>query len=494
MLLPVFRSKVVQSASSPLALLASVSASALIPLIAVAADPEVSRVTAVQVPGGGLVEVSYDVTAGGPLVDVYVRVSRDGGRTFVIPKGGLTGDVGKGIAAGVGKRVRWNVAADWAGLSTDLAVVEIAAGSPEDQDLAFIPGGSFTIGVTSGDTDPLAPPSQVNLNNYMFGRREVTKSQWDAVRTWALTHGYTDLTQGAGNGASYPVSYLSWHHAVKWCNARSEKEGLTPCYSVSGSVMRTGTQAPVCSWAANGYRLPSEAEWERAARGGVEGKRFPWGADSISHDNANYTANSTAFSFDVSGYAVNTYHPLYTKGPTPGAGVNYTAPAGSFAANLFGIFDVSGNMSEWCWDWYGSYSSGAVNPRGPSSGSYRVVRGGSWAGTADWVTCAKRGIAHPSDFGIAGIRVARSVTSVAASAQIRIDTMELRIAKSAVSEGRVELSFRSGEGRQYSIDASADLGTWSTLESGIRGTGAVVSRMYQVSAGQLMYYRVRVGQ
>ena len=235
----------------------------------------------------------------------------------------------------------------------------------------------------TADTDITdAPTHTVNVSAFYMAQNLVTQAQWDTVRTWAISNGYSDLAAGAGKASNHPVQMVSWWDGVKYCNARSQQEGLTPVYYTNddqttvyktGSVDVTNTQV---KWSANGYRLPTEAEWEKAARGGLSGKRFPWG-DTISHSQANYYSSS-GYSYDVS--PTRGYHPTYGTGSTP-----YTSPVGSFAANGYGLNDMAGNVWQWCWDWYGTYDTGTpTDPRGVSSGSYRVVRGGVWGGSNDY--------------------------------------------------------------------------------------------------------------
>jgi formylglycine-generating enzyme required for sulfatase activity len=278
---------------------------------------------------------------------------------------------------------------------------------PTPTGFSLIPGGSFTMGATSGYTyyDD-APPITVTVSPFYMQQTETTKAQWDEVRNWAVNNGYTDLAAGAGKAANHPVQTVTWYDVVKWCNARSEMEGVTPVYTVSGAVMRTGTTAPDANWSANGYRLPTEAEWEKAARGGVEGKRFPWGTDTISHAQANYFGNSTYKNYDES--PINNYHPSYRTGEQP-----YTSPVGSFEANGYGLYDMSGNVWEWCWDWYGSdyyaTSNGTTDPRGLESGAIRVIRGGSWVNFAIFGRAANRDYYTPVNRSSSlGFRPARS--------------------------------------------------------------------------------------
>ena len=269
--------------------------------------------------------------------------------------------------------------------------------------MALIPAGSFQMGDNlGGGWSGEVPVHTVYVSAFYMDKTEVTWAKWQEVRTWAAAHGYDIGSVGAGKADNHPVHSVSWHDCVKWLNARSQKEGLTPCYTVGGATYKTGNSVPDCNWSAGGYRLPTEAEWEKAARGGLSGRRFPWG-DTIQHARANYYSDSS-YSYDTS--PTRGCHPSYAAGGSP-----YTSPAGAFEANGYGLYDMSGNVWEWCWDWYGSayYSSSpSSDPRGPSSGSDRVIRGGSWDVNASGCRSSYRGDLTPtSRYYVLGFRPVR---------------------------------------------------------------------------------------
>jgi formylglycine-generating enzyme required for sulfatase activity len=291
--------------------------------------------------------------------------------------------VGGGISTGSNRHIVWNAGADWNGqFSSQVKFKVIATDSAAPAGMVLIPAGNYQMGNSTnseeGGTEEL-PVHTVYVSGFYMDRYEVTKQLWDDVRLWNGGNGY-ELSAGSGKEASHPVHRVSWYDAVKWCNARSQRDGLVPVYYTDDAqtmIYKTGsvnvTNAQV-KWNANGYRLPTEAEWEKAARGGLNAQRFPWGA-TITHSQANYNS-SAGYSYDVS--PTRNYHPTYAVGGFP-----YTSPVGSFAPNGYGLYEMAGNVWEWCWDWLGDYSSSfSSDPQGPSSGSARVRRGGSWFGYA----------------------------------------------------------------------------------------------------------------
>ena len=318
-----------------------------------AVDPVVSRVQAKQREGSRLVDITYDVAdPDSPTLTVYLKVSADGGATWKGPVELVSGDVGRGIVPGGGKRMVWDAGKE---MTNQFGVKYRYRIGASDQwlapaGMALIPAGPFEM----GDARVVVPVHTVTVSAFAMDKWEVPIEFWESVRAWGNAHGY-DLVVGGSSGAKHPVHSVNWFDVVKWCNARSEKEGKVPTYYEDGAmskVYRSGDKAPAgVKWDA-GYRLPTEAEWEKAARGGVAGKLYPSGMDAaLSPTLANFKESN--------------------KGKT--------MPIGSYGANGYGLYDMAGNVWEWCWDYGGEYAQTAqTDPRGPISGSSPVIRGGSW--------------------------------------------------------------------------------------------------------------------
>jgi len=318
---------------------------------AYAADPSVTVHSVAQRAGTKLVDISYSATdADGD--DLTVTISVKDGESVV---GTLSGTEGEN------QSVSWDAGAAWSGSVGLLQfVVSVSDGgsSGGSEGMVLIPAGTV-----SRDSD-FGGGSLNNPSDFYMDATEVTKAQWDVVYNWAVVNGYSFNKPGSGKASDHPVQTVTWYDCVRWCNARSEKEGKTPCYNLNDWS---------CDVSANGYRLPTSDEWEYAARGGSSGKRFPWG-DTVTHSQANYYSYS-GYSYDTS--STRGYHPDYDEGGTP-----YTSPSGTFAPNGYGLYDMAGNVWEWC---------------NTSSGSARGIRGGGCYYDAGNLRCGYENWRSPDD-------------------------------------------------------------------------------------------------
>jgi formylglycine-generating enzyme required for sulfatase activity len=294
---------------------------------------------------------------------------------------------------------------DGSGLTNIPASAIVPADPPSSPaGMVLIPAGDFAMGRQSGSGygDEL-PVHTVTVSAFYLDKYEVSKALWDEVKAYADGIGYNFSNSGSGVGDNQPVNQVNWYDCVKWCNARSEKEGLAPVYYTDAgftTVYKTGEPTPIANWSANGYRLPTEAEWEKASRGTLVGNTYPWG-NTIGGGDANYRGSGDPF--DEGTTAVG----YYDGGQVP-AGLN--------RANGYGLYDMAGNVREWCWDWYDNSwydNAGATTPdtRGPNTASgARVLRGGSWFSSTIDLRCANRDYGNPVGvISINGFRSARGL-------------------------------------------------------------------------------------
>jgi formylglycine-generating enzyme required for sulfatase activity len=257
--------------------------------------------------------------------------------------------------------------------------------------MTLIPAGTFLMG-DSVDPSGDAPTNTAYISAFYVEKNPVTLAFWNQIYAWSLTNGYGFDNTGSAKTVDCPVGWVFWYDAVKWCNARSQMDGLAPVYYIDSQmtqVYMTNRVPPFANWAANGYRLPTEAEWEKAARGGLVGKRFPWG-NTISQTLANYYADTNRNSYDLGPTGWNTG---FTNGGYP-----YASPVSSFPPNGYGLYDMAGNSDEWCWDWYSPTGySGGIDPHGPDGPLWwRIRRGGNWMYYAEFARAANRDYTVPS--------------------------------------------------------------------------------------------------
>jgi len=231
-------------------------------------------------------------------------------------------------------------------------------------EMVRVEGGTFQMGSTIGSCED--PVHSVTVSSFYIGKYPVTQKEWKKIM---------GSNPSEFKGSLRPVENISWYDAVEFCNKLSQKEGLTPAYKVSGANVS-------CNWEADGYRLPTEAEWEFAARGGNLSRGYKYSGSNNLDEVGWYHNNSD----------------------------EETRIVGEKEPNELGIYDMTGNVREWCWDLCGAYSSESqTNPRGPSTGSARVSRGSSCRSNDGECLVAYR-YYYPPDFsGVTlGFRLSRT--------------------------------------------------------------------------------------
>ncbi len=304
------------------------------------------------------------------------------------------------------------------------------------EDVSFIKAGSFQIGSENGQEDE-SPMHVEWISGFYIDRFEVSIREWNRVSSFGEDIGYVFSEEqkfpkrgpswyNFVNQLDFPMNMISWYDAIKWCNARSEFMGRLPLYydPITNNIIR-GQQLNSSSlidvhWNRSGYRLPTEAEWEKAARGVSAGYKFPWG-NSVDGSMANYKLSGDPFDNGASPRGYFNGHQQIENGEFSFGGESRVPPD---RKNFYGLYDIVGNLSEWCWNWYdqnwyrNSKNTGR-DDRGPeledlsSIKPARVHRGGSFSTEnsnklGEPLRIAFRHVAYPDEYSTdRGIRCVR---------------------------------------------------------------------------------------
>lgn len=273
---------------------------------------------------------------------------------------------------------------------TEQTEAQVGSEITASEEFVRIQGGTFAMGSPETENWRSQDEAQhnVSVDDFYISAYELTQKEYEAVM---------GANPSTFSGDNLPVENISWLDAVTYCNTRSEQEGLTPVYLIDGEQV---------SWnrGADGYRLPTEAEWEYACRAGTT---TPFNTEtSISAEESNYYGHYP-YDIEENYFAQNN---LDTK---PGQYREKTVEVDSFSPNAWGLYNMHGNVSEWVWDYYGTYEADAVNnPAGPESGTLKVYRGGGWNDFAKNMRSAYRATLEPEkgSFNL-GIRLVRNAYS-----------------------------------------------------------------------------------
>ncbi len=300
---------------------------------------------------------------------VLVKMSQDGGTTFTVPAVTFTGDYGLGITSGT-RSIIWDAVADYPNQYGNNFRVKLIVSDAKINKMVVIPQGTYSMGEGVADDGPV---HDVTLDLFHICPHVVTNEEYKLF--CEMTNRAAPPEGGANqapigyfiNYGDYPVVSVSWYDAVLYCNWLSELAGLELCYNTT-------------TWAydstKNGYHLPTEAQWEKASRGGLVQKIYPWGDEEPAN-----RCNYNGYAGDLVSLMPDF---LNDRGPLPVDSLN---------VNGYGLLNAVGNVWEWCNDWY-SYdyyaNSPQTNPLGPETGSEKVIRGGAWDSEPTRLHCAYR--------------------------------------------------------------------------------------------------------
>lgn len=305
-----------------------------------------------------------------------------------------------------------------------LLLISFSSSAFAADDAVLICGGKFTMGSpeSEGWRSDDETEHEVAISDFYIMPREATQAEWNAVMP------HHDF---AFAGDELPIESITWREAIEFCNAKSVAEGLTPAYKIDGDTI---------TWdrSADGWRLPTESEWEYAARAGSS---TPFsGAGSIGASDANFYGH----------YPYNIEQNYFTQEKLdvkPGQYRATTLAPGSFAPNAAGLYDVHGNVGEWCWDTYGDLSGSAADPTGAADGTRKVARGGGWNDFAKHMRCAYRASMPPDRSSASvGVRLARN-----AAAGSGLVVTQLSAASPAHRGGKIFLAYFSWGGTTRGI-------------------------------------------